>query len=124
MSDIKQQIEEEAENTSCFKDVNKLEEYNEKTLRLVDIKTFKRGANFILSKWQEATHWRKVSEELPEDSMELKNFTSNAKRTDIVLVKLKDGTYDTDFRFVFLAFGNNCWASNKDNIVEWQLINP
>lgn len=51
--EIKKLIEEEAERTSCFKNKNELKDYNTKTLRLVDIRTFQSGADFILSKQPE-----------------------------------------------------------------------
>ena len=102
MNDIKQLIEEEAERTSCFENINELDEYNTKTLRAVDIKTFNRGASFILSKWQEANRWRKVEEELPEqnESLLIENGDKTYKgrmeklgtiKTKPVLVKYADG---------------------------------
>lgn len=64
MEEIKQLIKEEAkryaENSYGCDDDSKGILYNE------TLKDFKAGANFVLSKWQEANRWRKVSEELPE----------------------------------------------------------
>lgn len=51
--EIKQLIEEEASK------------YNVVSSIIDNKKSFKAGANFILSKWQEANRWRKVEEELP-----------------------------------------------------------
>lgn len=65
MTDIQKMIEEEAReymyspkaHTGHYTDVQ-IEEYR--------YDGFIDGANFVLSKWQEANRWRKVSEELPE----------------------------------------------------------
>lgn len=128
MTDINKQIEEEARETKRF-----IFEYCDKLALpyvLCDTKERHNKAKELAGAsyqdgYKSALHssrWRKVSEELPEDSMTLKNFTSNAKRTDLVLVRLVDGTIDTDARFVFLALGDNCWVKHKDGIIEWKPI--
>ena len=58
--EIKKLIEEEAERYADSKGI-----YNQHGEALLKM-GFKKGANFILSKWQEAEMWRKVSEKLPD----------------------------------------------------------
>lgn len=60
MKDIKQQIEQEAIKYSINMNMDNLKE----TKMLCKI--FQDGANFILSKWQEANRWRSVEKESPE----------------------------------------------------------
>lgn len=61
--EIKKLIEEEAEKCAININYRNLPEYLD-VMHLIE--SFKEGANFIHSKWQEANRWRKVSEELPE----------------------------------------------------------
>lgn len=81
--EIKQLIEEEAlkyadSHTNGTDDIAK-------AFRGASRSAFKEGANLILSKWQEANRWRKVSEELPE-------YRDNDYQ---VLGLLKNGEYKT-----------------------------
>lgn len=61
--EIKKLIEEEAEKCAININYRNLPEYLD-VMHLIE--SFKEGANFIHSKWQEAERWRKVEEELPE----------------------------------------------------------
>lgn len=76
--EIKQLIENEAREYAFqqYKD----DEFTETILFNETINDFKAGANFILSKWQEANRWRKVSEELPKVKNE--HYFINIKRSD------------------------------------------
>lgn len=69
MTDIKNKIEEEARVYVS----NELEKNGFRNFHGCECveKAFIKGSNFILSKWQEANRWRKVSEELPDKPCEV-----------------------------------------------------
>lgn len=60
--EIKKLIEEEAEKCAININYRNLPEYLD-VMHLIE--SFKEGANFIHSKWQEAERWRKVGEYRP-----------------------------------------------------------
>lgn len=77
--EIKQLIEEEAERYADSKGI-----YNQHGEALLKM-GFKKGANFILSKWQEAERWRKFgTDDLPNLGMRI--LLKNGNRLDVTVV--------------------------------------
>lgn len=86
---------------------------------------FKAGANFILSKWQEANRWRKVEEELPEESFGTFMAGKYEYTADKFLVKTRNNKYSLASRCRFL--GHSAWewegsCTFKSSIIEWKPI--
>lgn len=79
--------------------------------RKVSFASFKEGANFILSKWQEAERWRKVEEE--------------PTNQDLVLVKTDKGCFATAYyhgkNSGWIVYGNEAYKQ-FGNITEWKPI--
>ncbi|EGK04680.1 hypothetical protein [Dysgonomonas mossii] len=77
--EIKKLIEEEAERYADSKGI-----YNQHGEALLKM-GFKKGANFILSKWQEAERWRKfTTDDLPNLGMRILLKNGNRRDTTVV----------------------------------------
>lgn len=105
--EIKKMIEEEAERTYLIPD-----DYGFIDKSDMDrFRAFKAGANFILSKWQEAERWRKVEEE--------------PTNQDIVLVKTDKECFATAYyhgkNSGWIVYGDEAYKQ-FGNIVEWKPI--
>ena len=103
--EIKKLIEEEAERYADSKGI-----YNQHGEALLKM-GFKKGANFILSKWQEAERWRKVEEE--------------PTNQDLVLVKTDKGCFATAYyhgkNSGWIVYGDEAYKQ-FGNIIEWKPI--
>lgn len=102
--EIKKLIEEEAERYADSKGI-----YNQHGEALLKM-GFKKGANFVLSKWQESERWRKVSEELPE---------WNGK--EFILIVKKIGEYGVIYN-IFPIHSEKSILFMKDLSDEWKPI--
>lgn len=101
--EIKKLIEEEAERYADSKGI-----YNQHGEALLKM-GFKKGANFILSKWQEAERWRKVEE---DPKWEGKEFT---------LITKKIGEYGTIYNIFPIRYEKSILFM-KDLADEWKPI--
>lgn len=120
--ELKQLIEEEAERY-VLSEMYNVTEHNKDTIVEDTIQEcnndvkqgFKAGANFILSKWQEAERWRKVEEELPDIDDYLQHSVV------AYLVKLDSGAYA-----LAVYHADGIWLESGTehdlNVTEWKPI--
>lgn len=123
MEDIKKAIEQEAEKAKD-KYISKLrdicpKELNEQVARADYDQGFNNAVNFILSKWEESTRWRKVEEE-----------KENIPYCVPLLLKLNDGDiklgYYLDHKYredSFYSINDNGIEFLIEGVTEWQPIN-
>lgn len=107
--EIKKLIEEEAERYADSKGI-----YNQHGEALLKM-GFKKGANFILSKWREVERWRKVGEHRPAvDEHLMYSYTC--------LVRLESGAYAIAVYHSCGAWMESGTEEYLDTVIEWKPI--